>query len=473
MREIWTSSLLDLRDRLRRRELSPVELMDAVLDRVDRTHAALNAVVALRERETLRHQARASEARIARGEGRPLEGIPLGVKDLEDVAGMNTTFGSVPFRDNVAAADSTQVTRLTAAGAIVVAKTNTPEFGFTAVTKNLLFRDTRSPWNLAHTPGGSSGGSAALLAGGVLPLVTASDGGGSIRIPASFVGAFGLKPSAGRVPRGPFARWDWSATSVYGPLTKTVTDGAFFLDLVAGPSDDDPTSLPAPGVRYQDEVERPLDAPLRIAVSTDLGYAAVQSDIAAVHEDAARVFGRLGHRLSAIEGGPPQLGAEWSTLMYLDLAGVHSPWFATREADITRAIAQGIREASRIDPASWDAMRRRRAELNQWCGDLFRDHDLLLLPTVSFDPPPSRGPFPTETEGKAQPPAAAGALTIPFNMSGHPAATVRAGMSRAGFPVGLQIVGPRHRDDLVLRAARTFERERPWHPEWPVDFADG
>jgi aspartyl-tRNA(Asn)/glutamyl-tRNA(Gln) amidotransferase subunit A len=143
-----------------------------------------------------------------------------------------------------------------------------------------------------------------------------------------------------------------------------------------------------------------------------------------------------------------------------------------READITRAIVSGMRDASRIDPASWDAMRRKRAELNQWCAAFFRDHDLLLLPTVSFDPPPSRGPFPTETEGKPQPPAAAGALTIPFNMSGHPAATVRAGLSRAGLPIGLQIVGPRHRDDLVLRAARAFERERPWHPEWPVDFAD-
>jgi aspartyl-tRNA(Asn)/glutamyl-tRNA(Gln) amidotransferase subunit A len=471
MREIATWSLIELRDRLERRELSPVELANAVAERVDRTHPALNALVALRDRDAVLADARASEQRYARGEAR-LEGIPFGVKDLEDVAGMKTTFGSVPFRDNVATVDSTQVERLRAAGAIVFAKTNTPEFGFTAITKNLLFRDTRSPWNLGHSPGGSSGGSAAALAGGVLPMVTASDGGGSIRIPASFVGAFGLKPSAGRVPRGPFTRWDWSGTAVYGPLTKTVEDGALFLDLVAGPSDDDPTSLPAAPVRYQDEVNRQFDAPLRIAVSGDLGYAAVQSDIAAAVEDATRVFAKLGHRLSPIAGGPPQLGAEWSSLVYLDLAGVFSQWLPEREGDITRAIVQGMRDASRIDARTWDAMRQRRAELNQWCAQLFKDHALLLLPTVSFDPPPSRGPFPTETEGKPQPPAAAGALTIPFNMSGHPAATVRAGLSRAGLPIGLQIVGPRHRDDLVLRAARAFERERPWHPQWPVDFAD-
>ena len=336
MSEIATWSLIELRDRLGRRELSPVELANAVADRIDRTHSALNAVVALRDRDAVLADARASEARYARGEARPLEGIPFGVKDLEDVAGMKTTHGSVLFRDNVATVDSTQVERLRAAGAIVVAKTNTPEFGFTAITKNLLFRDTRSPWNLGRTPGGSSGGSAAALAGGVLPMVTASDGGGSIRIPASFVGAFGLKPSAGRVPRGPFTRWDWSGTAVYGPLTKTVEDGALFLDLVAGPSDDDPTSLPAAPVRYQDEVNRPFESPLRIAVSSDLGYAAVQSDIAAAVEDATRVFGKLGHRLSPIAGGPPQLGAEWSTLGNLDLAGIFSQ-FPGREGDITRA----------------------------------------------------------------------------------------------------------------------------------------
>ena len=225
-------------------------------------------------------------------------------------------------------------------------------------------------------------------------------------------------------------------------------------------------------MRYQDEVNRPFESPLRIAVSSDLGYAAVQSDIAAAVEDAARVFAKLGHRLSPIAGGPPQLGAEWSSLGNLDLAGIYSQFPEPRGRHHAAPSSRACATPSRIDPASWDAMRRRRAELNQWCATFFRDHDLLLLPTVSFDPPPSRGPFPTETEGKPQPPAAAGALTIPFNMSGHPAATVRAGLSRAGLPIGLQIVGPRHRDDLVLRAARLFERERPWHPEWPVDFAD-
>ena len=403
-----------------------------------------------------------------KGEGGALEGIPLAVKDLEDVAGMRTTMGSVPFRDRVADQDTTQVRRLRRAGAIVVAKSNTPEFGFTALTKNLVTGVTHSPWNLDRTPGGSSGGAAALLTGGVVPLVTASDGGGSIRIPASFTGAFGLKPSQGRVPRGPFRRWDWSNQGGSGPLTKTVADAALFLDIVAGPSNQDPSTLPAAGLGYAETLEKPLES-LRIAFSPDLGYAAVQSDIAVSVEEAARVLAS-GHRLRAIADGPPLLGDEWLSFVHLDLAGILAPYLPEFEEDITRALMRGIRETERIDPLHWDAMRAKRAELGNWCARIFAEHDLLITPTVSFDPPPARGPFPTEIEGKPQPPAAAGALTIPFNMSGHPAATVRTGLSEAGLPIGMQIVGPRHRDDLVLQAARTFERERPWHPEWPVDF---
>ena len=196
-------SLTELLNQLDAGECSCVELMGATLDRVEATHSRLNAVVGTRPREELLADAESADRRRAAGEAGPLEGAPLGVKDLEDVAGMVTSMGSRVFRDNVAGSDSTQVARLRAAGAIVVGKTNTPEFGFTAITKNPLFGVSRSPWNLERTPGGSSGGSAAVLAGGVLPLVTSSDGGGSIRIPASFTGAFGLKPSQGRVPRGP------------------------------------------------------------------------------------------------------------------------------------------------------------------------------------------------------------------------------------------------------------------------------
>src|SRR5262245_14935099 len=288
--------------------------MELVLARIDATDHTLHAVVSQRERTELRAEARAAGERIARGEARPLEGIPLGVKDLEDVAGLVTSQGSIPFRDVKATRDSTQVERLRAAGAIVVAKMNTPEFGYTAITKNLVHGVSRSPWNLERTPGGSSGGSAAALAGSVLPLVTASDGGGSIRIPASFTGAFGLKPSFGRIPLGPAEHWGYGDTAVYGPLTKTVEDAALFLDQVVGPSPHDPNSLPHPGLSYLEAVRTSLNGMLRIGFSPDLGYAVVQSDVAAAVEAGARVLESLGHGLSMLPDGPPMIGPQWGVL---------------------------------------------------------------------------------------------------------------------------------------------------------------
>jgi Asp-tRNA(Asn)/Glu-tRNA(Gln) amidotransferase A subunit family amidase len=461
-------SLKELTETIHAKRLSPTELMEITLDRIDATHDRLNALVSRRSHEELMAEARLAQERIARGTGRPLEGVPLGVKDLEDAAGLASSHGSLLFRDRVAVKDSIQVERLKSAGAIVVGKTNTPEFGHTAITKNLLFGVTRSPWDPARTPGGSSGGSAAALAGEVLPLVAASDGGGSIRIPASFTGAFGLKPSFGRVPYGPGPLWNYGMTSVLGPLTKTVQDAALVLDLVVGHDPRDPSSLPHPGLSYQSVLEEPLPRGLRLGFSLDLGRAVVQSDVAALVEDAARTFERIGWTLVPVAGGPPDLGDAWGLLGFWELAARLGPLVEERAADLSRSVLQGLRSAKGITPAWWGEMARRRSELVAWAAQQFLEVDLLVTPTVPYDPPPAKGPFPAETEGRTQPAAGVASFTIPFNLSWHPAATVRAGMSRAGLPVGMQIVGPLQREDLVLRAARAFERERPWHPHWPM-----
>jgi aspartyl-tRNA(Asn)/glutamyl-tRNA(Gln) amidotransferase subunit A len=470
MNELLGLTLVELTAALRGGKASPVELMRAVLARIEATHADLNAVVARRDTDALLHDAHAAEGRIARGEGRPLEGIPLGVKDLEDAQGLVTSQGSLPFRDRVAARDSTQVERLRAAGAIVLGKTNAPEFGYTAITKNLIYGVTHSPWNLERTPGGSSGGSAAALAAAVLPLVTASDGGGSIRIPASFTGAFGLKPSFGRIPRGPFEHWEYGDTSVFGPLTKTVTDAALFLDQVVGTSPHDPNSLPHPGISYMEAVRTPPPAQLRIGFSPDLGYAVVQSDVAAAVDEAMRVFERLGHRLKQVRGGPPQAGREWALIGSFELAARLYPLLPEQEAKFGRSFIAGVKYGWHMTPEIWGTAAELRSRLNEWCAQLFTEVDLLVTPTVPYDPPPAGGPFPEETEGRPQILAGVASFTIPFNLSWHPAATVRVGLSRAQLPIGMQIVGPRHRDDLVLQAARAFERERPWHPHWPTKW---
>jgi len=471
MNELLRLPLTSLCEELRARRTSPVELMEAVLARIDATNADLNAFVAMHPREKLLAAARAAEARLARGEARKLEGIPLGVKDLEDAEGLPNTQGSLLFKDRIATRDTTQVARLEAAGAIVIGKTNAPEFGYTAITKNLVYGVTRSPWDLALTPGGSSGGAAAALAGCVCPLVTASDGGGSIRIPASFVGAFGLKVSFGRVPRGPFDQWEFDDKSVSGPLTKTVADAALVLDVTAGPSPCDPNSLPHPGLSYAAALADELPAGTRFGFSPDLGYAVVQSDLAAAVEDAARVFEKLGHRLVPVEEGPPPLGGEWGRLGSFELASKLRAFLPEREDEFGRAFLQGVKAMLQFDAREWGEMAKKRMQLNDWCARVFDAVDFLVTPTVPFDPPPAKGPFPAETEGRRQRGAAVASFTIPFNWSWHPAATVRAGLSRRGLPVGLQIVGPRHRDDLVLRAALAFERERPWHPRWPTTWA--
>ncbi|HUI27342.1 MAG TPA: amidase family protein, partial [Candidatus Kryptonia bacterium] len=329
---------------------------------------------------------------------------------------------------------------------------------------------TRSPWNLEHTPGGSSGGSAAAMAANVLPLVTSSDGGGSIRIPASFTGCFGLKTSFGRIPMGPFDEWRYQDTSVYGPTTRTVEDAALFLDQVVGASPCDPNSLPHPGISYLEAVRRPLPKKLRIAYSPDLNYAVVQSDVAAAVEDNVKVFEQLGHSVHQINSGPPQLGREWGVLGTFELAAHLYHLLPEHEDKFGRVFLQGVKMGWQVTPEAWGKSAQLRQRLNEWCAEIFGQFDLLVTPTVPYDPPPARGPFPEETEGRSQVLAGVAAFTIPFNLSWHPAATVRVGLSRKRLPMGMQIVGPRHRDELVLQAARAFERERPWHPQWPTKW---
>ncbi len=471
MNEILTFTLKETAVALHERRISPVELMEATLARIDEVNPDLNAVVARRDAGQCMADAVSAKEALARGLGRPLEGIPLGVKDLEHAAGLVTTEGSLLFKDRISDHDSVLVSRLKAAGAIVVGKTNVPQFGAPAFTRNPVYGTTRSPWNLALTPGGSSGGSASALAAGALSLITASDGGGSIRIPASFVGAFGMKPSYGRVPRGPAEAWEYGDTGCWGPLTKTVEDGAFWLDQVVGASPHDPNSLPHPGYRYEERVAEPLPANLRIGFAGDLGYAVVQADITKLGEDAVGDFGRMGHRIQRISGGPPEIAREWSHLGSFFAAGRLAEYIGTeKEGLIRRGFLAGLEGASKMSPARWHEAAKARTALNAWCADVFDRFDLLLTPTVPYDPFAARGGYPEQIEGRQANDSGVGSFTIPFNLSWHPAATVRCGLSQRGLPVGLQIIGPRHRDDLVLQAAAAFERVRPWHPTWPYTW---
>ena len=452
---------------VRRRELSPVAVVEAALRRIERANPTLNAFVALRGDDALA-DARALEARIARGEDPGLlAGVPFGVKDLEDLAGLATTQGSVPFRNHVARRDSTQVARLRRAGAIALGKTNTPEFGYTAFTKNRLFGTTRNPWNPERTPGGSSGGSAAAIAAGLVPLATASDGGGSVRIPACYVGAFGLKPTFGRISRGPFEFRDWIDTTCYGPITRCVEDAALFLDAVVGPDPHDPDSLPHPGYSYRARLDE-LPAGLRVAYSPTLGYARVADDVRREVEGAVAVLGDvLGRPIDPLADRFTDPGFGWASLNAFQLQAELAPIIEAHREEWGRGFIRGVDYGARVTAAEIGRYQRERLQLIEEFATVFARYDLLLTPTLPTTAFAAGGPLPEGIGGEAfASPLHAVAFTYPFNLTGHPAATVRAGFADDGLPVGLQLVAERGREDLLLQVARAYERARPFD-RWP------
>jgi len=468
-----TAPLMDLdaarlAARVRAGEVSPVDSVQASLDRIAALNPALNAFVHVCADRAL-EEARVQESKIAGGEDAgPLAGVPFGVKDLEDVAGLPTTFGSVPFRGNVANIDSVQVARLRAAGAICVGKTNTPEFGYTAFTRNRLFGASRNPWNLERTPGGSSGGSAAAIAARLVPLATASDGGGSIRIPACYVGAFGMKPTFGRIPLGPdplgMARW--VDTVCYGPLTRTVEDAALFLDVTSGYHPCDPASLPKAPHSYREALAAEPRR-LRIAFSRDLGYGLVHPDVLAEVERAAGVLRDLGHHVEDVNLILPDTGQAWAYMCGAENYAEIAQLVSGQEAQLGRAFWSGLSAAATLTVTQHGEFQRERYRLNSALEDLFSRYDVLLTPTMPTEAFDAAGPPPERIGDRELPsPLHMVAFTFPFNLSGHPAATVRAGVMKTGLPAGLQIVAERHRDDLVLQVARAYEQARPWDT-WP------
>ena len=469
--EIYELSASEIASAVRSRTVSAVEVINAILKRIDALNPRINALV-LVTLEAALDAAKRIDAQIASGEDPgPLAGVPFGVKDLEDVASVPTTFGSTAFRDHVADEDAPHVARLRAAGAIFVGKTNTPEFGSTWVTDNALFGATRNPWDLTKNAGGSSGGSAAVIASRMLPLATASDGGGSIRIPASAVGAFGIKPTFGTIPMSPSeaaGMQRWFDIAHFGPITRTVADAALYLDVCAGYHPHDPNSLPKPG-SFRDALEVPLE-PLRIGYSRDLGHAWVQDDIIREVDAAVDVLRTLGHQVEDLDFEiNPRLRSAWSKNATYEMSAIVLP--VLDEAAIEQlnpSLRAALESAARLGPADHALAHRLRAELNLSLANVFNQYDLIVTPTMQVDPVEATEPRRPLQLGPMQARSFVDALsfTMPFNLSGHPAATLRAGFSDAGLPCGLQLVAERHRDDLVLRVAHQFHQARPLE-DWP------
>ncbi len=452
-----TASVVDLAAQVRSGSVTATELVDHALARIAATNPTINAFVAVDESRA-RAAAEAVDATVAAGgDPGPLAGIPIGVKDLEDTVGYVTTHGSVAYADSPPATeDSALVARLVAAGCVVVGKTNTPELGWKADSENPLFGATLNPWNLEHTPGGSSGGSAAAIAAGMVPLATGSDGGGSLRIPSSCCGLSSVKPSLGRVPTGgPFAP-DWHHLSTKGPMARRVADIVAALDVVVGPDPTDLRSLPRPEASWPAALEdaRP---PATVAWSPTLGYAEIDEEVLALCRRAVDVLADLGAEVVETETVFDEDPLDpWLTLSGAYNLRTHAELLGTPAYEsvdpVLRMVIDGAAATSALDLV--------RAEdachaLNVRLVDLFHDVRLLVTPTMAAVPPPRALGGAGTINGRSDYNWVK--MTYPFNMTRSPAATVCVGLSSEGLPVGLQLVGPQHADLVVIRAAAALE----------------
>ncbi len=455
----WTPAT-ELAVLIRKKKISPVEVLDAVLDRIERLNPKLNAFVTLTGAQA-RREAKAAERAVSKKGARlgPLHGVPFSVKDLVITKGVRTTFGTPLYRDNVPSEDAPMVERLKAAGAIMLGKTNTPTFGWIGATHNLLFGPTRNPWNLGRTPGGSSGGASAAAAAGLGPLHVGTDGGGSIRIPASFAGIYGLKASFGRIPAYP-PSGAWSLSHI-GPMTRTVADAALMLQVAAGPDERDQTSLPAAPVDYVKALAGGVKG-LRVAWSADLGFAdVVDPEVRDLCAKGASAFREVGCRVEAVDPGWPSPLDCWSQLFGGGIATRLAPYL-DRKSEIDPGLYRIIETTLKNPPTKYVQAWFDRLAWWEHPRRLFEKYDLLLTPTIACPPFAIGLDNPTEIAGKSVPPYAWIPFTFPFNMTGQPAASVPCGFTKDGLPVGLQIVGRRFDDATVLRASAAFERVRPW-----------
>ena len=464
-------TVIAIAEAVRRGERKAVDVLDQCLARIESANPTLNAFVHV-DADLARREAERVDAAVARGEDPgPLAGVPFGVKDLENCAGLPTSYGSLLYKGRPPVEqDSIHVRRLRDAGAVPVGKTAAPEFGATCYTSTPAWGTTRNPWNPDHTPGGSSGGSAAAVAAGLVPFCTASDGGGSTRIPAAFSGLLGFKPTYGRIPHPANAV---SQTSVYGALTTTVADAARHFDVAVGPDDRDRTTLPHPGVVYERVIEELDTAGLRAVWTPDMGFAVVEPEVGALAEEAAMdLAGAAGLKLVERPISFTDPIKVWLTAGAVDLwQDVEKGMWPERRDEFDSFVRYGLASSEDLTVARFARFQKYRVQLEREVAELFEDVDVVLSPATAVPAFGAEGPMPTEINGQSVFPA----MVVPFTMVGNlcwnPAVSVPAGVTSDDLPVGVQVMCRRHADDVVLRLARILEQARPW-PRFAPAYAD-
>ncbi|MDQ0339958.1 Asp-tRNA(Asn)/Glu-tRNA(Gln) amidotransferase A subunit family amidase [Caldalkalibacillus uzonensis] len=456
------------------KQISPVEVIDQFLDRIEQVNPHINAFCTILAEEA-RSEAQKLEQQLMRSDVTlgPLGGVPVAIKDLTPVAGVRTTFGSQAYADYIPTEDAVVVKRLKAAGAIIIGKTNTPEFGHKGTTDNLLFGTTKNPWNVELTSGGSSGGSAAAVAARLVPVAEGSDGGGSIRIPASFCGIFGLKPTYGRVPFGRVKENLFSTQHPYqhyGPLTRTVEDAALMLSVMEGYTPQDPFVMPTSSpVNLNKALES--KQPLRVAYSPNLGVYEIDTEVNTLIEKAVAQVEQLGCVVKEIELGlgmsRSELNRNFSTLWNVHMASHYHALVPEYGAKMSPGLLKMIEAGQKVSLMEYKQIEWVRTQLWDRIQDVFEEYDLLVSPTLAVPAFAHTLAGPREINGHKVNPHVDWMLTPLFNLTGHPAASVPVGWTQDQLPVGLQVVAPRFEEEKILRLAYMYEQAHSWNARQP------
>src|SRR3954470_16988144 len=448
----WLGDACSLVDAFRRGDITPVEALDASLAAIDKSKINAFSHVAVDE---ARAAAQSADVSL------PLGGVPVAVKELQRVKGWPFTEASLLFKDDKADVDGTEVARLRAAGAVLVGLTTASEIGFVNYTSTKLNGVTRNPWNLERTPGGSSGGSAAAVAGGLVPIASGGDGGGSIRIPSGYSGLFGLKATYGRFPRGPYAEIE-PLTVVLGCLARSVRDSARWLDCVNGYDPRDPHSLPRVEGWETGLGTHDLSG-LRVAVDPTLGGTVVHPEVQSVVLDMAEaVIKAAGLKKVDVKIEFPQPGPVWAMAGLPGALKLLHEFLPDRVDELTDDLRMGMGFADMYRAEHAARLEAFRVDMNEAMADLFEQVDLVICATNPYQAFAADGPVPTKIGDELVNPFDTGRLSIPANMTGHPAVSIPAGLSAGGLPIGMQVYGKRHHEALLLDLAQVVERERPW-----------
>jgi len=465
--EICFMSAYDMLEKIKSQEITSLEITETIIERIEKINPIINAYCTPTF-EIAREMAKKADERVKKSEDiPPLNGIPTSIKDLLPVKGVRTTFGSKIYEHHVPDEDAIAVTRLKEAGCVILGKTNTPEFGFKGVTDNLIFGVTPNPWNLERTSGGSSGGAAASVVCGMGPLAQGSDGGGSIRHPACFCGAYGLKPNFGRVPIYPKNFHSGQTLSVIGPIVRYVIDAALMLDVMKGPFEGDKHSLPEDHLKYSDHIDDRPDK-LKIGYTLDLGYAKViDKEVERAIVNSVNKFESFGWEVEEAKFKEFDPSMAFS-IMWLIMFGYEmEPYLEEWRDKLDPSLVTWVEAGLQFPASSLPNAMKIRSQFYQSIYEGFKNYDILLTPSTAVPAFESGVAYPSQINGINVSPTAWQAFTFPFNFTGHPAATIPCGWTNNKLPIGLQIVGKRFQELLILQVSKAFEDLTPWQNKIP------